>query len=141
MIILRPARDSDAATLFDWRNDDATRAASKNRDKVDWDSHLAWFRQSLANPDRDLLIAERDGRPVGTVRIDRGEQTELSWTIAPDARRTGVGTEMVTKALPRGLVIAHIRQDNVASQKIARAAGFALAEDGPLQIWRTGRVA
>jgi hypothetical protein len=31
--------------------------------------------------------------------------------------------------------LAHIKRQNVASQKIATAAGFVLAEDGELQLW------
>jgi RimJ/RimL family protein N-acetyltransferase len=131
---LRPATLDDAALLLEWRNDLLTREASVNTEPVSWDSHVAWLRASLGNPRRKLLIAEIE-RPVGTVRIDYGEETELSWTVAPDARGRRLGKAMVLAAVPEGQVIAHIKHDNVASQRIAEAAGFRLARGGDLQRW------
>jgi RimJ/RimL family protein N-acetyltransferase len=131
---LRPATLQDAALLLEWRNDELTREASINAEPVGWDSHIAWLEASLKNPRRKLLIGETD-RAVGTVRIDYGEETELSWTVAPDARGQGVGKAMVMAAMPEGPVIAHIKRGNIGSQKIAEAAGFSLARDGDLQRW------
>ena len=131
---LRPATLEDARMLLAWRNDEATRAASVGTDAVSWQDHVDWLRASLENPRRKLLIAEA-GQPVGTVRIDYGAETELSWTVAPDARGQGHGKAMVLAAMPEGPVIAHIKRGNVASQRIAEAAGFTLAKDGDLQRW------
>lgn len=131
---LRPATLEDAELLFGWRNDRQTREASVNTDPAGWEGHLAWLRASLASPARTLLIAETD-RPVGTVRIDYRDETELSWTVAPDARGKGLGKTMVLAAMPSGPVIAHIKNGNIASQKIAKAAGFELARDGLLERW------
>jgi RimJ/RimL family protein N-acetyltransferase len=135
-IDLRPATMVDARTLFAFRNDPDTRANSVNTAPVPWDDHLAWLEASLANPDRDLLVAEMDGAPVGTVRIDRGEETEISWTVAPDYRGKGVGKRMVALACPHGPLVAKIKPTNPASQGIAAHAGFHMSDDGELQIWR-----
>jgi RimJ/RimL family protein N-acetyltransferase len=134
MMKLRPATLDDAKLLFDWRNDPLTREASITTEPVAWEGHLKWLQATLQNPRRALLIAETD-RPVGSVRIDWGEPTELSWTVAPEARGQGVGRAMVSAAVPDGMVIAHIKQENVGSQKIAEAAGFRLVHDGALQRW------
>lgn len=127
---LRPATMGDAETLFNWRNDPETQANSLSTDPVPWDDHCNWLKASLANPDRDLLIAEIDGVPVGTVRIDRGEESELSWTVAPDQRGKGIAKQMVALACPPEAV-ARIKPDNIASQRIAEAAGFKQT----FQIW------
>lgn len=133
---LRPATMNDAGVLFAWRNDPETRANSVNSDPVAWADHCAWLKASLANPDRDLLIAELDGMPVGTVRIDRGDETEISWTVSPEHRGKGVAKYMVALASPSGRAVARIKPANIASQKIAESVGFRLAEVDGLQVWR-----
>lgn len=129
---LRPATMNDARLLFAWRNDPLTRANSISTEEVAWDDHIAWLAECLQNPARQLLIAEQAGSPVGTVRIDDGRQ--LSWTVAPHARGSGVGKQMVALVAKRGHT-AQIRRDNIASQRIAQAAGFRLVTDGEVQEW------
>ncbi len=135
---LRAATLEDAPLLFEWRNDPLTREASVNEAPVEWDQHLSWLRASLETGDRELLIAEADGEPVGVVRIDHGEETELSWTVAPSARGRGLGKAMVRMALPSGPVIATIKRENRASQRIAQAVGLHLTRDAALQRWEAG---
>lgn len=132
---LRRATMADAKMLFDWRNDPETCAASINSDPPQWEGHQKWLDASLCNPERALLIAEVDGVPVGTVRIDHGEETELSWTVAPDQRGKGIAKQMVELACPPEHVVAKIKPENVASQKVAESAGFMLVEEGELQVW------
>lgn len=132
---LRPATIDDAEMLFTWRNDTLTREASINTDPVAWDSHVNWLRASLQSDKRKLLIAEAEGEPVGTVRFDYGDEAEMSWTVSPTARGKGLGKHMVRAAIPNGPVIAHIKRENAASQRIAQFAGFSLVEDEPLQRW------
>lgn len=132
---IRPAILEDAILLFEWRNDRLTREASINSDSVPLESHMDWLRSSLANPNRKLLIAETD-RPVGTVRIDYSDETELTWMVAPDARGLGIGKAMLSAAIPEGPVIARIKSGNVASQRLAASVGFQLLSDGVLQKWK-----
>lgn len=135
---LRKATMADAKILHRWRNDPLTREQSVNAEEVWWPEHLAWLKASLANKSRRLMIAEQDGQPVGTVRIDYGQETELSWTVAPEYRGNGLGKAMVQAALPQGPVIARIKADNIASQKIAAQAGFVMTSNGALQKWAKG---
>ncbi len=125
MLTLRPATPSDAGNLFAWRNDPETRANSRTSDPVPWRDHVAWLNADA--PKRRLMIAERDGVPVGTVRLDIGDdEAEISWTVAPAARSQGVGTAMVQAALasaPRRL-IAYIKPENAPSLRLAERCGF-----------------
>jgi len=143
-LALRAATIGDAQLLMQWRNDPQTRANSHDRGAVKWDSHMHWLGKVLVDPSCDLLIAELDGVPVGTVRIDRGtDESTLSWTIAPEWRGRGFGRRMVRLASERvsGRPLrADIRQDNVASQAIARAAGFEMTEThGQMTEWHRER--
>lgn len=137
MLSLRPANSEDSATLLAWRNDPQTRDQSINADAVLPAAHEAWLLQSLASASRVLLIAETDGVPVGTVRLDKGAETELSWTVAPDWRGKGIGQAMIALAVRciDSPIVARIKSANVPSQRIAARAGFVLRQDGAVQIW------
>ncbi len=108
---------------------------------VSSDEHIAWLTSTLINPCRQILIAEVDGTPVGTIRIDfHAEYCELSWTIAPESRRKGFGKLMVTR-LARELdcsLRVEIKEGNIASVKIAQAAGMKMNDikDG-VMYWQT----
>jgi RimJ/RimL family protein N-acetyltransferase len=126
-ITLRLATIKDADMLFDWRNDSETRKASHSTSKVVKEDHIAWLTRTLSNVNRQLLIAEENGDPVGTVRADLSENMwELSWTVAPSARGCGVGKLMVAllaKNIP-GPIRAEVKVGNNASTMIAEYAGM-----------------
>ena len=122
----------DADALLAWRNDPATRALSHNKDAVGRNAHVDWLARSLANPDRRLLIAERDGASVGTVRADHSKGTyELSWTVAPQARGQGIAKEMVAMAAAQieGTLRAQVLRGNEASVQVALHAGMKLVQE------------
>lgn len=129
MIELRAATLEDAQLLLDWRNDDVTRANSHNIGMVTMADHLLWLERVLADSRRQLYIATSAGKPVGTLRADHyGDVCELSWTVAPSARGTGVGKQMVAQlasTIP-GPLTAKVKPDNKASARIAEHAGMRL---------------
>jgi RimJ/RimL family protein N-acetyltransferase len=128
-LYLRPATLEDAKILFEWRNDPQVRSASHNQDEISFESHLAWLRASLKNPDRKLYIAEEAGISIGTVRSDwtDGAYT-LSWTVRPGYRGRGVGKRMVSLLAEQitESIRAEVKAENLASSKIAQAAGMQL---------------
>jgi RimJ/RimL family protein N-acetyltransferase len=140
-ITLRAASFDDAATLYRWRTDQATRAASHDTTEITFDAHTAWLTKPLADPTRTSYIAEHNGLPVGTVRADlRDGVCRLSWTVAPEYRGQGLGTEMVglLAASIRGPITADVKLGNLASIRIAESAGMRLAreQDGILHFVR-----
>lgn len=120
-MLIRPATIEDAKRLFEWRNDPVTCAMSRNTAPVNWFGHVDWLRQRLAWRAPMLFIAEVDGMPVGTFRIDGGE---ISYTIAPEHRGKGYATAMLRIARERfGTCRAEIRPDNIPSIRAAESAG------------------
>lgn len=146
VITLRSATPQDAKLLFAWRNDPQTRLASHNSFEIAFAEHQAWLSQLLGNPARRLFIYERDGVPVGSVRADKEGDgvTELSWTVAASTRGQGIGKRMLLAVLAEitGSVRAEIKVGNIASMKIAEAAGLALIreEQGVLHYLKTADV-
>jgi spore coat polysaccharide biosynthesis predicted glycosyltransferase SpsG/RimJ/RimL family protein N-acetyltransferase len=129
----RPARDADADLLLAWRNDPSVRAVSHATHEVAPAEHAAWLERVLADPDRALLVVEREGRPVGTVRFDReGAEATISVTVAPEQRGRGVGvrairesTELELAARPQlDRVVALVKAENAASQRAFERAGY-----------------
>jgi RimJ/RimL family protein N-acetyltransferase len=136
-LMLRSATMDDWQLLLKWRNDPETRKASRDTTIVDESAHRSWLQNCLQADNRQLLIAEVDTVPVGTVRLDLDEVCDVSWTVAPEARGRGFGKQMVSAAvrtvkLPMKAVA---RVENIGSQKIAEAAGFQIVEDDG--VWRT----
>jgi RimJ/RimL family protein N-acetyltransferase len=131
---------ADAELLLKWRNDPATRVASRQSGVIELAEHRDWLSRSLASPDRMMRIVEESGHPVGVVRADRTRDGwELSWTVAPDARGRGIGPSMV-KLFGDGLkgrVSAMIRKGHAPSERVAKAAGLSCAgENGAdFDLW------
>lgn len=137
-VTARPATEADAALLLAWRNDPATRTASRSTDPVDPAAHRRWLAAVLADPGRLLLVAERAGVPVGTVRFDRvaPDLWEVSITLAPEARgrRLGVPVLMAGErawhaSVGRAALLAHVRPENAASLRLFEAAGYRRAAE------------
>jgi spore coat polysaccharide biosynthesis predicted glycosyltransferase SpsG/RimJ/RimL family protein N-acetyltransferase len=147
----RLATADDADRLLAWRNDPATRLASREQDVVSRSEHDAWLAASLGRRDRLLLVVEDiAGAPVGTVRWDRlgygdprlplGVEAdwEVSITVAPERRGSGVSRPVLAEAErflaartgPDRRLLARVHQDNHASQRLFESAGFA-REDRP----------
>ena len=146
---LRPVRAVDVQILHDWRNHPATREMSGSSDPIEFAVHKVWFESFLANPARFMWIGCVGGQPVGSVRLDPdAEQARrfiASIQIDPDQRGKGYGQTILNAVCRKARfdlqatgLIAHIRPENLASQRIFALAGFvrqAGGKSGSLEIW------
>lgn len=144
-LTVRPAADADAAVLLEWRNDPETLRWSRGHQPVAEPVHRAWLAASARNQDRLLLIVERAGTPLGTVRFDRVEDEvwEVSITVAPGHRGHGLAPRLLALGegalharTPVTTVLANVHEDNAASLSLFRRAGYTPANrpaDGPFR--------
>jgi UDP-2,4-diacetamido-2,4,6-trideoxy-beta-L-altropyranose hydrolase len=132
-VMLRPARLADAALVFPWRNAAETRAFSGDPRPLTLERHMEWFRDTLADPARVLLIGETRGRPVGVLRYDiDGSVADVSIYLDPAMHGRGLGPAMLLRGerwlrLQRSsvtLLRAEIRTGNTASSRAFSRAGF-----------------
>jgi RimJ/RimL family protein N-acetyltransferase len=132
-LTLRVATEADATLLLGWRNDPNVRAASRTTHEIGLAEHAEWLRGVLAAPDRDLLIAELDGRPVGQLRLDACgcREYEVSISVAAASRGEGISTRLIEAGMrrlaasrARGSVVAYVRVENQRSLRAFVAAGF-----------------
>ncbi len=94
--------------------------------------HIRWLRKTLKSTRKMLYIAEQNGMPVGTVRVEYCEDAcELSWTVAPSKRGQGVGIRMVQKLVEsiNTPIHAKIKAMNTASIHIAENIGMRLIRE------------
>lgn len=132
-LVLRPASRGDRELLLAWRNEPHTRAASRTTATISPEEHAAWLEQVLADPDRHLLIAQLDTRPIGQVRLDRvkGYRYEISTSVDPAFRRQGLGPPLIDGAARwlwektnASSIEANVREENDASYRAFLNAGF-----------------
>ncbi|GAA1029826.1 MULTISPECIES: GNAT family N-acetyltransferase [Amycolatopsis] len=132
-VIARDATEADAELLLAWRNDPATRQASRSTGVIDLASHLRWLRGVLAAPGRILLVLEEAGKPVGTVRFDdEGDGAwEVSITLAPESRGRGLsrpvleaGEQALAARTDAVAVLAAVHEENAASAALFERAGY-----------------
>jgi UDP-2,4-diacetamido-2,4,6-trideoxy-beta-L-altropyranose hydrolase len=128
---LRPAARKDAPTVWEWRRaGDAARFYRAGTETTLHD-HLDWFARALADRERDLMIAEHAGRPVGHLRLDwNGQEATLSICLAPDMRGRRLARACLEAAYfvakERGCtrIAAEIHKGNTASIRLFESAGY-----------------
>jgi spore coat polysaccharide biosynthesis predicted glycosyltransferase SpsG len=139
---VRPAGPQDVGRLYAWRDDPATRDASRSTAPLVWMEHVAWFSSVLGRADRRLFVGISSAEPIGTVRFDRLDEHEweVSVTVAPAARRRGWAARLVADATTAfraeagraPQLMAVLRSSNHASRSVFAGLGYRLisAVDG-----------
>ena len=129
---LRPVDTADVDRLLRWRNDPESVRFSESGRTVEAAEHQRWLTARLEDPSTRIWIAERDGCPLGSVRIDvRAAKGAVSIAVAPEARGQGVGGAML-RLLQHELaddfqvvaLTAVVGADNAASLRLFDGAGF-----------------
>jgi len=132
-LAFRAADAADEGLTLEWRNHPEVRRFSGDGSPIAHDDHHRWFGRVIADPDRALLIAQHEGRPLAVVRFDdlgTGEP-EISIYVDPARHGGGWGTEVLVAAASWlqerheiRRIRARIHADNSASQRAFGAAGF-----------------
>lgn len=134
-IALRLATTQDSHRLHAWRNDPQVRLASRNTAEIPRADHEQWLANLLADVGRSLLIGERDGEPVGVVRLDTvdASSAELSIYLVPGPQARGQGLPLLLAAQDWlrqhqpavSWLYAEVLNDNLPSHRLFSRAGFA----------------
>jgi UDP-2,4-diacetamido-2,4,6-trideoxy-beta-L-altropyranose hydrolase len=137
-VTLRPAGAADSPSIWRWRNDPDTRAASFDSAEIPWDQHERWFSGSLGRADRKVYIVEARTHPAGVTRLDIVEsEAAVSINLAPEWRGLGLGpvalgalADLAYGALGLRTLRAFVKADNLASLSAFARAGFSETHRG-----------
>ena len=133
-IDLRHAKLADSRSLLLGAITPDTRRHSLDPAEIAWDSHERWFTAVLADPNRELLIAEQRGQPVGVLRYDiEAGRAHISVYLVPGLAGQGLGARLLlageewlrTRHPEIRILEAQIRPSNTASLGVFQSAGFA----------------
>ena len=132
-LILRRAAADDSRDLWLWRNDEQTRRCSRAPDALAWPRHDAWYREKLKDCGSRFLVALDAGVRIGMIRFDRidNDRFRANIAVAPAARGRGLGHAILRLGCDRliqeyadATIVAEVRIENIASQRIFEASGF-----------------
>ena len=129
MTQLRPGRAEDADVLAEIHTRSRTAAMPWLPVLHDEEETRGWMR-GIVLVHQWVLVAERDGRPVGYAAVE-GDWLEQLY-VEPEAIGTGVGRRLldaVKAARPGGLSL-HVFARNERARRFYEAAGFVLVAEG-----------
>lgn len=130
---IRLATIADEQDLYTWRNHPKIREVSFNQQVITLEQHTQWFRDTLSNPNRLLLIGELKENPVGVVRFDiDGDSAEVSIYLIQENNYKGLGQSLLSsaeqwlKANKKNISVikANVIEENSISQLFFTHAGY-----------------
>lgn len=123
----------DERTLWEWRNHPEVRKQCFDTDVLPLEKHKQWFAEKLKDSQTYIFMAVCEKEKIGVVRFEcMKEETAISVYLNPQYIGQGLGslvireaTEIFDKEHPDGGEIkAHIKKDNIVSQKSFLKAGY-----------------
>lgn len=138
MIHLRKIEPSDLPLLYRWENDSAQWADGQTHNPLSQADLRRYIQNSSGDIYRDgalTLIIRRGDAAIGLVELGeldaRNGRAEVGIYIESDERNKGVGaqtikrlTEYAFRFLHLRLLVAKVRADNLAAQRIFEHNGF-----------------
>ena len=133
----RQAVEADLQDLFVWRNNPQTRQMSFDAACIALPDHEVWFKQSLSNPERVIVIGLQGGRKIGMVRYDReGRTAVVGINLNPAFRGRGLAARLLVSSealIPAAWQVealeAKIKAANPLSLRAFERAGYRRSRD------------
>jgi len=133
MVYLRNATKEDMDLLYKWVNDPVVRNNSFNTEPIPYNNHVSWFNRIMADSSVLLYILMDDDTPVGQIRLSVDEkEAEIGYSIASEFRGKGYGhiiLQLVANEVRKNHIeierlVAKVKPDNIASNKLFKAEGY-----------------
>lgn len=131
MLTVRRIRKEDALLIYEWANDDLTRANSFQSEPIAWEQHLEWFNGKLEHERAIYLMGESDGIPCAFIRFDVSPDFALvGINFSPSFRGKGLSKRVLQAACSVYFQTMHqpihasIKSTNTASIHLFEGVGF-----------------
>lgn len=130
---LKKATMEDCRELYEIRNLPEVRKHILNPLPIEWGDHLAWFKKTISDPAKLLLVIISGSRRVGAVRFDYLSGSALvSIYLSPEVWGRGLGGEAL--ACGEKIAMDHwpdlttftavVLEGNTGSRKIFERTGY-----------------
>lgn len=129
-VTLRLAGIDDTDILFEWQSHIETRRYARTQTAPSYDEHKKWVRNTISNPDKQLLLIIYNEKPSGMLRFDKikdSASSEVSIFVDPAKYGLGIATAalMLGRTLkPHDRLVGHVHPSNIASHKLFKSAGY-----------------
>jgi len=133
-IEVRRASHNDGIKVWPWRNHENTRKYIFNKSRLNFDEHIQWWNQSLADSNRLLLLGSLNNIDFSVIRFDftDTENVVASVYLNPIMAGKRLGRPVLIKSLAwlkdnypeLKTVVAEIIPENVASIRLFESVGF-----------------
>lgn len=131
-ISIRNVLPDDCLDIYNWRNHENARQASRNKDEITYESHKKWFDKVITDPSIKIFVCYDKEQKIGQVRFNKnGDDAEVSITVNPEFYGQGYGYLILKTAIEKYFnisdvsdLVAEIQTDNISSLKIFSKAGF-----------------
>ncbi|HXG87649.1 MAG TPA: UDP-2,4-diacetamido-2,4,6-trideoxy-beta-L-altropyranose hydrolase [Vicinamibacterales bacterium] len=129
---IRPVTPADVEAIWQINSDPTVRAMSHSTEPIPFEQHEQWYERTLADKDRCLFVAERDGMVAGLIRYDRdADHALVSLAIAAAYRSRGLATRLFISTFRAActtlgvtLVEALVFDENPGSARALFKAGY-----------------
>ncbi len=135
---IRKVDHQDSNEIYKWRNNIKSREMSLNSRIITIKEHNKWFKDSVKNNNREILIGEIDDSKIGVCRFEFNKElniSEVSININPVFRSRGYGKELLKNSIEYYLnkknciLKAQIKLDNIVSKKLFLSIGFYIVNE------------
>lgn len=134
MLSFRKATEADILRYFEWANDVTVRQNSINKSKIEFEDHVQWFTNKIANPNSIMLVFLEADIEIGQLRIEIDNQNKeaiINYTIDKKFRGRGLGTQMLSESYKYFMklqldipLIGLVKPENKSSVAALQRAGF-----------------
>ena len=138
-IDVQRATPNDSAEIWQWRNDEHTRAMFLNQKEVSWEQHCKWYELALIDP-KTLLYVGFLGtiEKIGMCRFDLSSEKDIAYVsinINPTDRKRGMSQILLATSIDffrkenKVDLLAIIKKRNTPSIKCFERCGFILRDE------------
>jgi RimJ/RimL family protein N-acetyltransferase len=119
--------------VFEWRNDKITRAMSFSSEKINFESHLYWFKNMMNDKNQFVYVGIEEEERIGICSFNLDETNkvaEVSINLNPKMRGKNYGFQLLYLSREKFFtkqkidLMAKIKETNEPSKRLFNKAGF-----------------
>ena len=130
-VFIRNCNKDDCEVLFNWVNDIKVRENSIQNKIIQFEDHVAWFKNMLESNLCQIYILCLENNPIGQIRFDFTNENEwtIDFSIATEYRNKGFGKLIVKLGIDKlknssHPIVAIVNINNINSIKIFKSLNF-----------------